>query len=235
MHSRLKKKFYKRLDGSYKEARLCYISRKALVAVAQSPWIKLLFNGDDRMFITATGFNFKMIRILHDKYGSQIQKRGSKRGRKRLLTSEDYLGLVLLWTRTRGSLWCLSLIFGCTLSPLKRYLHFRRYILLHALKQDTNIDIKLLKKEDQLMEMVKSIGYKYPLLKDEKVFAAMDNVKLYLEQSSDHAVQNAFYNGWKHDHYVLNFFFTPDGMICCMNDARSKMPRELLLNVQATS
>eukprot|EP00957_Ditylum_brightwellii_P168620 12834497-Ditylum_brightwellii.AAC.1 len=67
------------------------------------------------------------------------------------------------------------------------------------------------------MEMVKSIGCKYPLLKDEKVFAAMDIIKIYLEQSSDHAVQNAFYNGWKHDHYVLNIFlFTPDGMIQCM-------------------
>eukprot|EP00957_Ditylum_brightwellii_P035833 2716124-Ditylum_brightwellii.AAC.1 len=45
----------------------------------------------------------------------------------------------------------------------------------------------------------------------------MDGLKLYLEQSGSHATQNAFYNGWKHDHYVSNnFLSTPDGMIRAM-------------------
>eukprot|EP00957_Ditylum_brightwellii_P129482 9876892-Ditylum_brightwellii.AAC.1 len=59
MHSHFKKEFYRRLDGSYKKARLCYISRKALAPVAQSPWRKLLFYGDDGAFITTTEFDFK--------------------------------------------------------------------------------------------------------------------------------------------------------------------------------
>eukprot|EP00957_Ditylum_brightwellii_P103360 7876557-Ditylum_brightwellii.AAC.1 len=48
-------------------------------------------------------------------------------------------------------------------------------------------------------------------------FTAMDGLKLYLHQSSDHEIQNSFYNGWYHDHYVTSIFlFTPDGMICSM-------------------
>eukprot|EP00957_Ditylum_brightwellii_P098539 7506526-Ditylum_brightwellii.AAC.1 len=42
MHSRLKKAFFKKSDGSSKEIRLHYISRHAFVPVAQSPWRKLL-------------------------------------------------------------------------------------------------------------------------------------------------------------------------------------------------
>eukprot|EP00957_Ditylum_brightwellii_P004747 360885-Ditylum_brightwellii.AAC.1 len=57
------------------------------------------------------------------------------------------------------------------------------------------------------MDMVLSIGKKYPLLKEEKVFGAMDELKLYVEQSSDHVIQNVFYNGGKHDHYVTNIFY----------------------------
>eukprot|EP00957_Ditylum_brightwellii_P184939 14084955-Ditylum_brightwellii.AAC.1 len=45
----------------------------------------------------------------------------------------------------------------------------------------------------------------------------MDGLKLYLEQSGSHAIQNAFYNDWKHNHYVSNtFLFMPDGTICSM-------------------
>eukprot|EP00957_Ditylum_brightwellii_P152448 11605089-Ditylum_brightwellii.AAC.1 len=45
----------------------------------------------------------------------------------------------------------------------------------------------------------------------------MDGLKLCLEQSGSHAIQNAFYNGWKHDHYVSNIFlFALDGMVQAM-------------------
>eukprot|EP00957_Ditylum_brightwellii_P143612 10941409-Ditylum_brightwellii.AAC.1 len=54
----------------------------------------------------------------------------------------------------------------------------------------------------------------YILLREERVFAAMDGLKLCLEQSASHAIQNAFYNDWKNDHYVSNIFLLmPDGMI----------------------
>ena len=46
------------------------------------------------------------------------------------------------------------------------------------------------------------------------VYAALDGLKLTLEQAGDDDTQNAFYNGWTCDHYVsCLFLFTPDGRI----------------------
>ncbi len=43
---------------------------------------------------------------------------------------------------------------------------------------------------------------------------AMDGLEPYLEQSEDVVLQNMFYNGWTHDHYVSSVFvFCPDGSI----------------------
>jgi hypothetical protein len=42
----------------------------------------------------------------------------------------------------------------------------------------------------------------------------MDGLKLLLQQSSNTAIQERFYNGWTHDHYVTSVFcFCPDGTI----------------------
>ena len=52
------------------------------------------------------------------------------------------------------------------------------------------------------------------------VWATMDGLKLLLEQTSDCVIQNRFYNGWTHDHYVSSVIvFCPDGTIpiCAYN------------------
>jgi len=42
----------------------------------------------------------------------------------------------------------------------------------------------------------------------------MDDLKLMLEQSGDALIQERFYNGWTHDHYVSSVLcFCPDGTI----------------------
>ena len=42
----------------------------------------------------------------------------------------------------------------------------------------------------------------------------MDGLKLILEQSGDCVMQNMFYNGWTHDHYISSVLvFCPDGTI----------------------
>ena len=42
----------------------------------------------------------------------------------------------------------------------------------------------------------------------------MDGLKLYLEQSPHTTIQNQYYNGWKHDHYVTKVLgFCPAGTI----------------------
>jgi hypothetical protein len=49
----------------------------------------------------------------------------------------------------------------------------------------------------------------------------MDGVKLLLETSGSYRIQECFYNGWTHDHYVSNIFvFCPSGVIvaCSVNN-----------------
>ncbi len=42
----------------------------------------------------------------------------------------------------------------------------------------------------------------------------MDGLKLYLQQAGNTEIQEQFYNGWTHDHYVTSVFcFCPDGTI----------------------
>eukprot|EP00957_Ditylum_brightwellii_P154886 11788205-Ditylum_brightwellii.AAC.1 len=70
---------------------------------------------------------------------------------------------------------------------------------------------------EEVLHLVDAIRKKYPLLHKEQVFGTMNGLKLYLQQNSDHVIQNAFYNSWKYDHYITNIFlFTPDGMIHAM-------------------
>jgi hypothetical protein len=56
-----------------------------------------------------------------------------KRGRPQKICPKDGLGLVLAWTRTRGSLMVLQLIFGMTYSNLDDYLLFGKRILVRVL------------------------------------------------------------------------------------------------------
>jgi hypothetical protein len=54
------------------------------------------------------------------------------------------------------------------------------------------------------------------------VFYVMDGLKLPLEASGRYRMQECFYNGWTHDHYVSNVFvFCPSGVIiaCSINHA----------------
>ena len=42
----------------------------------------------------------------------------------------------------------------------------------------------------------------------------MDGLKLYLQQAGTREIQERFYNGWTHDHYVTSVFCCcPDGTI----------------------
>ena len=56
------------------------------------------------------------------------------------------------------------------------------------------------------------IWSRHPFLTD--VWCTMDGLKLTLEQSGDALIQECFYNGWTHYHYVSSVLcFCPDGTI----------------------
>ena len=89
------------------------IPRSSLLWPANSPWRMLWGSGHDSALLVATGFDHiafrKMLQAFEPAYlmytphsdDGFIRARRSNQGRRRLMRSEDNLGLVFLWCRTR--------------------------------------------------------------------------------------------------------------------------------------
>lgn len=127
------------------------IRRKALLPPEKSPFMVLYETGQDDALITLCGFDHHSFGLLHelfkpffDNYSPMIFNYGNglitkkdsseRRGRPRSITSIMCLGLVLAWTRTRGSYMVLQLIFGLTSTRLSIWLRFGRRVLIRILK-----------------------------------------------------------------------------------------------------
>jgi hypothetical protein len=141
---------------------------------------------------------------------------GKNRGRPRKVDAIGCLGLVLFWFRTRGSsARAISLAFGLTSSPMYEWLRFGRRTLLYAIQDHPDAVVKP-PTGAEVDSYVEAVGNKYPLLAEERVWGAMDGLKIPLQQSSHWLAQSQFYNGWQGSTYVNNVFcFAPDGKIRC--------------------
>ena len=99
----------------------------------------------------------------------------------------DCLGLVLAWSRTRGSLMVLQLIFGMTMSPVAKYLQFARRILVKILKANDLAKIQIPPPE-KLEEYQAVIVARHPAL--DMVWGTMDGLKCRIEKAPDKIVQS---------------------------------------------
>ena len=115
VHTCYQKRFLRSLSRF--EQRLC--SRRlpgpSLLSTKQSPWRQMFHSECDQAMITCTGFcrtSFLYILIrfapLFDYntlfMGDTIVGKNPAKGRKRKIRAEDALGLMLMWTRTRGGI-----------------------------------------------------------------------------------------------------------------------------------
>jgi hypothetical protein len=207
------------------------IPRAALQGPTQSAFLKLYESNNEQALITATGFDYAAFHGLlglfapifdcYSPYSSdgKFHKLPPNEfgGRPRLIDSTMGLALVLVWTRTRGAEWSLSMLFGMTGTPIGVWLRFGRRILNRVLSRHPDGMVKL--PDEETIETWKdAVAEKYEAL--DGVYCAVDGLKLCLEQSDCDEIQNQFYNGWTHDHYVSNLFaFAPDGTItACVLD-----------------
>jgi hypothetical protein len=200
------------------------IPRISLMSPINSPWRQVLTSSNDQAMITLTGFTSDAFNYLLEKFApvydmyspfvdedGYIVKKMTNMGRPRTIRPEDCLGLLLAWTRTRGSLMVLQLIFGLTMSPLSKYLQFARRIVIKILKKEPLAKI-CLPSNNKIFEYQETIHSRHPALLD--VWGTMDGLKVRIEASPDGIVQSRFYNGWKSDHYVTAVLcFAPDGTI----------------------
>jgi hypothetical protein len=146
----------------------------------------------------------------------QPSANGIINGRRRNIDAIGLLGLVLYWYRTRGSAArAISLAFGLTSSNLYDWLTFGRRALLFALQKCPHARVTAPTGAD-IDRYVEAVANKYPALGNERVWAAMDGLKLPLETSGNWLKQNPYYNGWKAKTFVNSVFcFAPDGLIRC--------------------
>ncbi len=132
-------------------------------------------------------------------------------GRKREVQPKDCLGLVLVWTPSRGFLNVLQLVFGLTYTNLSVYLRFGIRLLVETFSNDP-LAREAIPSVDEIESFKGAFAERHPLLND--CWATMDGLKLYLQQAGSGEIQERFYNGWMHDHYVTSkFCFCPDGTI----------------------
>jgi hypothetical protein len=111
----------------------------------------------------------------------------------------------------------LQIIFGITSRNLSLWLRFRRRLLLKVLRADQRAIVSM-PSEEEVNDFIEAINMKYPALPN--CWGAMDGLKVRLEKAGNSQIQNIFFNGWTHDHYIsILFLFSPDGKIraCYMN------------------
>ena len=231
VHSRNKKSYHQGLSSTEaKTRRQRCIPRVALHFPKDSAWRKLYESKDDQALITFTGLDHDTFSFIENKFRPYFdgysphsndsylkQKVNHEMGRKRLIDAKDCLGLVLAWTRTRGSQMVLQIIFGMTQSSVSVYLHFAINLLVIVLEDIEEAKVKI-PDENMIAEYQLMVKNRHLRLND--VWCTMDGLKLYLECPGDDDEQNNFYNGWQCDHFVnAVLVFCPDGTIpiCCYN------------------
>lgn len=208
------------------------ISRVALMKPTMSAFETLFGSGYDRSLITLTGFDHNSFRYIHESFSEIyssyspysdegniriIKQTSTRQGKPRSLTSQQCLAITLTWYRTRGSVMVLCIIFGVSASVCSLFLRFGRRLLLEVLQSDVNAGVKM-PTDEEIGMFQESFLAKYSSLGE--IYAVADGLKLYLQQSGDVIIQNMFYNGWTHDHYISNVFvFAPHAVViaCAIN------------------
>ncbi len=198
------------------------LPRIALLSVSKSPWRQLYESGDDQSLVTAVGFTHESFKYVLDifepafKYNTPFQSDTIRpcdpnAGRPRKVKAEDCLALVLFWSRCKGNGVPLSMIFGMTSSNMCVYLKFGRRIFIEVFRKHPLARIRVPPAE-KIEEYKLAVGDRHENIPD--VWATMDGLKLEIQAPLDSELQNNFYNGWTHGHYLTSVFvFCPDGTI----------------------
>jgi hypothetical protein len=205
------------------------IRQCALLYANQSPWQKLYHSRNEQSFITFTGFDYATFYYLLSKFTPLylryspysinckiviIENEDGTRGRPQSLDAAACLGLVLGYSRTKGSLFLLQMIFGATPSLLSLFLRYSIKLLYKVLKEEPSARVEI-PSEEGIREYQEVIASNFPVL--DGTWCVVDGLKIPIQMSGDVATQNS---GWLHSHFVgCIFVFAPSRVIvrCIVN------------------
>jgi hypothetical protein len=108
------------------------------------------------------------------------------------------LGLVLGYTHTKGSLFSLQMVFGATHSVLAAFLRYSIKLLYKVLKEEPSARV-VIPSEEEIREYQEIMSSNFPVLDGTGV---VDGLKIKIQKSGDEEIQNVYYNGWLHSHFV---------------------------------
>ena len=241
------RRFRSNLSAEGQHRRDRRIPRASLSMPWDSPWQMIFGSANDQSLITLTGFDCESFNLLHGLFlplfnrltphsrqqngcvavlQRQIGGELVGRGRKRIITSEACLALLLVYNRTTVPNFMLSVLFGVTGTAVTVYIRFARSIVIHLLSNHPLAQITLPTNE-KVAEYKQAIAAKYPLL--ENVYCVCDGLRISIQAAGQPHVQRRYYNGWQKEHCIANIFvFAPDGTIIaavlncpgCMHDSQ---------------
>jgi hypothetical protein len=124
---------------------------------------------------------------------------GTRGGWPQSLDAVACIGLVLGYTRTKGSLFSLPMVFGATHLVLALFLRYSIKVLYKVLKEEPSARVEI-PSEEEIREYQEVISSNLPVL--DGTWCVIDGLKIKVQKSGDEEIQNAYYNGWLHSHFV---------------------------------
>jgi hypothetical protein len=106
------------------------------------------------------------------------------------------------------------MIFGVSYSILAVFLKYSMRLLYKVLLVEEGAKVQL-PTPDKIAEYQELIAANYPALAG--TWCVMDGINLQVPKFGDEVVQNAYYNGWLHDHIVGSVYLRSFRVDCCMH------------------
>lgn len=198
---------------------LSKLTRSAILPPSMSPWRKLWADGDDKSFLTMTGFSRHAFRLLHEALWTSNALGGSYSpvGRPSILTNVDRLGLVLFYLGSKVTLSELCMLFGVSVSLCGETINDMLRLICHRLKDQTDAEIAF-PGPAKKAEYAAMVHAREPSVHN--CIGFIDGCSIATQCSDEPVAQSSHYNGYYHDTAVNNVFaFAPDGKIiyACIN------------------
>jgi len=169
--------FFLSIDEVRKRTRR--IPRCALSNPCYSSFKLLLASRNEQAYITVMGldvasFEYLLVRfeVLYNRYSPYVidgkivplrHERGTKCGRPRTFDAASCLALILCYTRSRGSLFGLQMLYGATHSVLVVFLKYSMRLLYKVLMQEDGAKV-CIPSPEKIQEYKSVIRLNYPVL-----------------------------------------------------------------------
>jgi hypothetical protein len=184
------------------------IPRCALVDTHVSSFERWYHSQNDQVFITSTGLDYSSFQHLLSKFSPLYNHYSPYSLNGKIIMVQDLR---------------LSTGWPCSLGPADYilsyavFLKFSMRLLFKVLKEEVDARVTLSSMEE-IAEYQDVVRRNFPAL--DGSWCVMDGLKIPIQKSGDESMQNVYYNGWLHSHFVGCFLvFAPSGVFvaCTLN------------------